>query len=627
MSGNVMSGRLAGLYACLALIAAALFYPALDTPFLLDDFQNLRDLILARENGVLAYLTEGRAGPGGRPLALLSFALQEDAWPGNPFAFKAVNLLIHLANGGLIFFITLALAPAVNIRKRSSVTMLAVLVAALWLLHPVQLSSVLYVVQRMNLLAGFFTLLGIYLFLYLRGRGTDGLKTPLLMAASVYLCTALAFLCKENGLLLPLYILCIEAVLLSGNTGRKIPPRLIMGILILPLAVTVTYLAWTFGNIIEGYGYRPFSPGERLLTQASVILDYLKIIFIPRPSDYSLFHDDYTVYHDFLENPRALISVAAVCFLVLVAWLSRQRARLLSFGIFWFLAGHLLESTFVPLELYFEHRNYLPSFGPLFMAGGYLVQLAARVPTAWVSIIILCSYPAVVIGVEYIELRLWADPHRQALVWAAEHPDSRRALDNLWNTYIIYGEKENAERTGQRMARAYPEDLYPHIKRLRMAYCYYGKQYDNRQWEELYARAAGAEYIDHAAVNELSYLLQEIAEGRCTFTHLARLRSLINIMAENSDFKHESGFLYEYSATVSVLMHDEKAALASINMAIKRMPVLDHKLYKVRILTAMGEYEDAGSLLEDIENETNFTSPLDLIKIKQARERLAKIVE
>ena len=52
----------------------------------------------------------------------------------------------------------------------------------------------------------------------------------------------------------------------------------------------------------------------------------------------------------------------------------KNRFPILSFGILWYLAGHLLESTVIRLQIIFEHRNYLPSYGPLFIMGYYITH-------------------------------------------------------------------------------------------------------------------------------------------------------------------------------------------------------------------------------------------------------------
>jgi hypothetical protein len=617
MTAPVTVRRWRWYFAALIVGTFVLYYPALDTSFLLDDIQNLHGLSLVSRDGILTYIFEGRSGPGGRPLALLSFALQHHSWPTDPFAFKLVNLLIHLAGAWLIFLITTELAPYLGIRRKNGAGLLSTMVAGLWLLHPVQLSSVLYVVQRMNLLAGFFTLLGVYLYLRLRSKDL-GTKNLLLLSGAIYGCTVLAVLGKENGILLPVYILTLELVLLRGEGITVVQRRRILCITAIPVVLMLTYLAWSAKAIIAGYDYRPFSLSQRLLTEAGIVLDYLKIILLPHPSEFTLFHDDYPVTTSLTGNGGGMYAVAVLAALILSAWLLRRKARIYSFAVTWFLAGHLLESSFIPLELYFEHRNYIPSFGVLLLAGVCLVRLAYSVETRWVSVILLLAYPSITLAITILQLQLWSDPYKQAVVWAEEHPTSRRALNNLWNIHLIYGEKEKARTDLARLEGLNPGDLYPWLKQLTVTYCYDQKRYNNNRWQALYKRAQQAKYVDHVARDEIGYLLQQIALGQCQFPDLAGLRRLVYDMAENTSFKGEIGYLYEYAATVSVLMHDENSALKDINKAIMHLPNIDNRTFKMRILLALKRYDEARKLLDEMESQA-VSSPGNYVKLSHAK--------
>src|SRR5688572_8659284 len=96
---RTLAERRPTLLALLALTAAStLLLPLLRGAFLLDDLPNLGGLARAAadRNAWLNFITSGLAGPGGRPIALLSFALQAEHWPAHPLPFKAVNLALHL---------------------------------------------------------------------------------------------------------------------------------------------------------------------------------------------------------------------------------------------------------------------------------------------------------------------------------------------------------------------------------------------------------------------------------------------------------------------------------------------------------------------------------------------------
>jgi len=175
---------------CLLLIATALYYQALHSRFLLDDFYNLLDLSQIDANGIAYFIFGGFSGPSGRPLSLLSFALQYQDWPGNPFAFKLVNLIIHLLNGVLIWFICKRLVVYI-FRDKQYQTLLVILTTGLWLLHPIQFSTVLYVTQRMTQFSTFFILSGILGYLWTREQyaNSGSQRALVLMSIFVTCCT------------------------------------------------------------------------------------------------------------------------------------------------------------------------------------------------------------------------------------------------------------------------------------------------------------------------------------------------------------------------------------------------------------------------------------------------------
>jgi hypothetical protein len=108
----------------------------------------------------LFYVFGGAAGDAGRPLSLLSFALQKDSWPGAPADFFRVNTLIHLFNGVLVFCLSYLIAQ--NWGKRiTHPAWYALAIAALWLSLPLHVTANLAAVQRMTTLASLFMLLGL----------------------------------------------------------------------------------------------------------------------------------------------------------------------------------------------------------------------------------------------------------------------------------------------------------------------------------------------------------------------------------------------------------------------------------------------------------------------------------
>jgi hypothetical protein len=344
------------------MLTLAVYWIGLDSRFLLDDFSTIASLVDVERNGYFYYIFTNNSGPSGRPVSLLTFALQYSDWPANPQAFKAVNLAIHLFNGILIYLVTLSLSRFIRPLGASG-KWFSLLVAALWLMHPIHVNTVLYVVQRMALLTSFFTLAGLYTYLRLWDpEYPPGNRKRLFSGSVLYTsCLLLAVFSKENGILLPLFILCVEFTLLN-DVKRSAAWKVWIGIFILtPLILCLIYLALGFSEVMENYAMRSYTMIDRLMTEARVVIIYLKNLLIPNPSSFSLFHDDFTASRGLFSPLTTLFAIMAIALMLISAFILRKKSPAYTFGICWFFTAHLLESTYLNLELYFEHRNYLAS--------------------------------------------------------------------------------------------------------------------------------------------------------------------------------------------------------------------------------------------------------------------------
>ena len=311
-------------------------------------------------------LISGVAGPTGRPIAQLSFALNHFFNGFDPFSFKATNLAIHLATGLLIFFAA---------RRLLSSGMFAAFAAILWLIHPIQLTSVLYVVQRMTSLSTLFLLAGFLL--HMSGRECAGRKGMVLLLLAWLMCWPLSIMSKEIGLLFPLFVLAWELIIRRRKTIRiDWFVRILATTIGLVCAAALIYMLQTKAQwLLDGYTTRDFSLLERLLTEGRVLWFYLGLIVFPRLDTFALHHDDILLSTGLLSPWTTLPSLLGLGGLVLLAWRTRLTTPLLSFGITWFLIGHGLESTLLPLEIAHEHRNYLPSFGLAIVAAWALSRM------------------------------------------------------------------------------------------------------------------------------------------------------------------------------------------------------------------------------------------------------------
>lgn len=364
--------RHALLGAILALVALA-YWPGLHGPLVLDDRANLEPLVrwLAGGTGWQAIVFDNHSGMFGRPVAMATFLANAAATGDSVFAFKLTNLLLHLVNGVAVYALLAALlrrGALVADVEQSAMQWLPLAGAALWLLHPLLVSTVLYVVQRMAMLSALFTMLA--MLAYLRGRlaleaGRRG-EAGVWLALVVPACTLFALFSKENGILAPALCGLLEWFAFAPAPGRKRHPASMVFIVLVLLLPAVAGTGLTLAgdrHIVGNYINRDFTLIDRLLTQPRALWNYIGAFLLPQGPRLGLYHDDFIVSRGLLSPPSTAIAIAGWVVTLFAAWRLRHRIPALPLGLGVYLVGQALESSVFPLLMYFEHRVYLPSIG------------------------------------------------------------------------------------------------------------------------------------------------------------------------------------------------------------------------------------------------------------------------
>lgn len=604
-NGRLAPGALAGLLFCVvALATAGIYWGGLGGAFILDDEENLQRLGGLTSpltfSQLVDFLSSRLSGPLGRPVSMLTFALQHDGWPADPQRFKLVNLVIHLANGTVLFLLLLAI-QRVTRPAGHAYPWVALVGASLWLLHPIHVSTVLYVVQRMTELSATFTLLGLLGYVFgrhyaTRGRAAVGFA---LMSGSIAVGTALAALSKESGVLLPLYVMVLEFTLLRDLPRSRGWKAWSAVFLALPVAALVVYLGTQLPQYLAVYAQRDFGLAERLLTQGRVLLDYLIKLALPRPGSFGLFFDDFAVSRGWLSPPATAVAAAIMAGLLAVAIAFRRQAPVLSFGILWFFAGHVLESSFLPLELYYEHRNYLPAVGPLFAAVYYasrlLADLRASVPYRLVvaaCVALLAIFPAVTWSLT----GLWGDPVRQAVVWAAERPGSARAVERAGAVMAMGGHSAEAFRHFSRLVDRFPDQSIGYYQWLLLA-CYDpGLPLPSRADFVQRSRQARMSYGVLGALDAIIGLREQ---GRCANVDDTLLAAGLDALVEGGRYGPRGARLMVAKARNLRLQGRIDGALEALDAAYAQLPRAEIGILKVRWLLEVGRPEDAGRVLAE----------------------------
>lgn len=445
------------LLAAALMLTLVVYWPGLHGGFLFDDYPNIVDNkgVQPTDASVPALFRAALSSPASefkRPLASLSFAANYLITGLDPWGWKLTNLIIHLLNGLLVFSLARRLLridswrisaasglstaspcwhdtdEAISTTRTTNqrAGMIAAWIAATWMLLPINLTGVLYVVQRMESMANVFVLLGLIGYTVGRQRmfaATDAAQPASnrnewkgfwLCAASITVPTAIGLLAKETAVMLPLYAVLIEWALfrfqkprpqaadeslppshestVTGGhltrgwmacVGRALPTgfsakssrskaaqhahdwriaTLFWLVLALPMIIG---LAWLVPHVLhpETWATRDFTLGTRLLSEARIVVDYIVWTLLPTPDALSFYHDDFAISTGLLTPWTTLASIVVLAALTAFAVWVRARRPLVALGITLFLGCQLLTGTILPLELIYEHRNYFASFG------------------------------------------------------------------------------------------------------------------------------------------------------------------------------------------------------------------------------------------------------------------------
>ncbi|MDG4551363.1 MAG: hypothetical protein P9F19_18090 [Candidatus Contendobacter sp.] len=625
------------LFPLMVALTLIVYWPGVGGPFLLDDFANLDQL--GKLGGVRdwetfrLYVFSNQSGAGGRPLSMLSFLLNDNNWPADPRSFKYTNLLLHLLTGVLLTWLVYRLLLTRDPQRNDALAArAALLTAALWLLHPFNVSTTLYVVQRMAILSALFSITG--LLVYVMGRdllARQPRRAYLLMTASVVVFTPLAVFSKENGALLPLLIAVLEYTALRHPGFNPLTPnpslsrgegiddpdskidapsphpssRWLMLFLGLPNLILIGYFAIRWEAILHGYQLRHFTLGERLLTESRILLDYLQQLLIPNLGTSGVFNEHPSPSHGLLDPPTTLAAILIITALMASAWKIRARHPLFSLAVLYFFAGHVLESTFIPLELYFEHRNYLPTIFLFLPLTHWVVNKASQ--WRW-----LHAVPLIFIGLFAVlthqQAILWGDQGKLIAHWARINPSSIRAQRSLALEFEARGRTDLALRHLDQILIDFPNSLEIRIHRT-LLLC----QYSSINSKELFQleNTARFGYYDFRTYLLLEEMTNAFIQGRCHGASVASVHRLLDALLDNPAARNVAGpqrQLAHLRGLVYLRQNNPALALGSFQRSQQLMPDIEAGLLQVSLLASKGMLAEALSHLKMLQG--NFAENL-----------------
>ena len=450
----------------------------LNGPFIFDDsrIQNnpqlhLTDLTI--ENLIRAGF---ESSPKTRPVAYISFGLNYFFHGFDTRGYHLVNITIHALTAILLFlFIRTTLNLPLLQSKHGKYTLLPFAVALIWAVHPLQTQSVTYIIQRMNSMAAMFYILSLYL--YVKGRLAERTEQKWTFFLSAFFAGLLALGSKETAATLPFFIFLYEWYFLQDLDVSWLKKQTFPAFILL-FCIALLIFVYLGKNPVEyimaGYGGREFTFMQRILTEFRVVFFYITLLLFPHPARLNLDHD-FALSTGIATPFTTVASVVCLWIFLVISFSSAKKYRLASFCILWFLGNLAIESSVIPLEIIFEHRNYLPSMMGVLLA---LVLIFPILKHSSVKVVFLCIVMLLFSFWTFERNKVWSDktalwgdsvkkspnkarPHNNfgvalkdqgRLDEAVEHfkqtigidPQFAEAYNNLGNSYIKLGKSKEA---------------------------------------------------------------------------------------------------------------------------------------------------------------------------------------
>ena len=445
---------------CLVLVGIAVYSGTLDHTFHFDDKPNLWN----NSSLQISSLSVDELVKAGfesilhnRPVANISFALNYYFHGLEVRGYHAVNIIIHLLAGILLFYfvkITLSI-PCVRDRYGPAKS-IPFFTALIWLVHPLQTQSVTYIVQRMNSMGAMFFIMA--MLFYVKARMTPEKKKKVLFFLTSFIAGLLAFGTKENTATLPAFILLYEWYFFQ-DLRVKISRTQLFWIIITGFIFTfVLYLflgSSPLERLTSGYGGRPFTLSQRLLTEPRVVLHYMSLLFYPHPGRLNLDYD-FPLSYSLVSPMITLLSISMIIGMLGIAFYTAKKNRLYSFCILWFLGNLVIESSTIALEMVYEHRTYLPSMMAILLFVMFFHQVAKKravLLACLVSVTLLFSYWTYDRNkVWKDELTLWSDTHKKS-------PDKARTNQHFGVALSNAGRVDEAVPIFERAFQLYEQEI------------------------------------------------------------------------------------------------------------------------------------------------------------------------
>lgn len=333
-----------------------------------------------------------------RPILNLTLAVNYYFGKLNVFGYHLVNLLLHISNGIMLYFILLWTTnlPSMKEKYGQRAYRIALYASLIFIAHPIQTQAVTYIISRSSVLATTFYLLTLLLFiqafaprspLSAHGSPLSALRSQLfaprsLLLVGAFFASCLAMGTKQIAVTLPLTLLIYDFYFISDGDWKILKGRYKVHLAMFSTMAVTIYLSAASLQKFVSFDYAkgvqmPFSESvtsfQYFMTQLHVIPYYIKLLFIPTNLNLDY---DWPITRS-IDLPTVMFFILLVAIVVFAVWAYR-RARLLSFGIIWFFVTLSVTSSFVVIyDVIFEHRLYLPSIGFAIFAALFISKISS----------------------------------------------------------------------------------------------------------------------------------------------------------------------------------------------------------------------------------------------------------
>lgn len=323
-----------------------------------------------------------------RSLTYLSFALNYSLGELNPEGYHLFNLAVQIISSLGIYFLVLILIGFVKWKKpliQRERVLFPLAAALVFGLHPIQTDAVSYITQRMASMAGMFVILSTLS--YVRFRIADKFFIKSIWLGLCIIAFAGGFLSKESGLYALLTIMLVEFFFLRKREGKETDYYLYGMIAAYVIVPSVYFLVNPFPYLTTDHGVV-----EYFFTQQKVILTYLGLLFYPLNLHVAHLVTPEKFFFSFAVIGPMLVHIG----LTTAGIFLYRNHKWLSFSIFWFYAGLILESSLFPLPYFMnEYRVYISAAGFAFAVSYgfiYIRQLTTRSYPLVIFVVLLIFY-------------------------------------------------------------------------------------------------------------------------------------------------------------------------------------------------------------------------------------------